>query len=65
MDPKVESNLNLVSSHTASIAGHLETVVEHVIEICVRQAEEEDGRINERYNFVLFGSLLQADIFTF
>ncbi len=47
MDPRIESNLNLVSSHTASIASRLETVEEHVVEIRVRQAEEEDGRINE------------------
>jgi hypothetical protein len=46
-DPKVESSLNLISSHTYSIADHLETVEENVVEIRVRQAEEEDGRINE------------------
>jgi len=47
LDPKVASNFNLVSSHTASLASRLETVEENVVEIRVRQAEEEDSRINE------------------
>ena len=48
MDPKIESSFNLVSCHTTSIATRLETVEENVVEIRVRQAEEEDGRINEQ-----------------
>ncbi len=48
MDPKIESSHNLVTCHTTSIATRLETVEENVVEIRVRQAEEEDGRINER-----------------
>ena len=48
MDPKIESSFNLVSCHTTSIATRLETVEENMVEIRVRQAEEEDGRINER-----------------
>jgi hypothetical protein len=47
LDPRVAFNFNLVSSHTASLASRLETVEENVVEIRVRQAEEEDGRINE------------------
>ncbi len=51
LDPRVESNFNLVAVQTTGIVERLSTVEEDVAELSVRQAEEQDGRINEGFDF--------------
>jgi hypothetical protein len=49
MDGKVESGLNMRDAISTSILSKLQNVEDELSELSVRQAEEQDGRINEGY----------------
>ncbi len=47
MDGRVESGLNMRDAVSTSILSKLQSVEDELAELSVRQAEEQDGRINE------------------
>jgi hypothetical protein len=49
MDARVESGLNMRDAVSTSILSKLQSVEDELSELSVRQAEEQDGRINEGY----------------
>jgi hypothetical protein len=49
MEGRVESGLNMHDAISTSILNKLQSVEDELSELSVRQAEEQDGRINEGY----------------
>jgi hypothetical protein len=47
MEARTNSALNMQDSVSSSILAKLQTVEDELSELTVRQAEEQDGRINE------------------
>jgi hypothetical protein len=56
LDPTLESCLNLQANHNEGFTQRLSDVEFILAEVTVRQEEERDGRLNERYetNLSLF-----------
>jgi len=57
MEGKIESGLNMRDAISTSIMNKLQNVEDELSELSVRQADEQDGRINEGY-VQLYGFLL-------
>ncbi len=55
MESRVESGLNMRDAISTSILSKLQSVEDELAELSVRQAEEQDGRINEGcvFKFIL------------
>ncbi len=49
LDPTLESCLNLQANHNEGVARRLTDVEFILAEVTVRQEEERDGRLNEKY----------------
>jgi len=47
MEGRIESGLNMRDAVSDSILSKLQSVEDELAELSVRQAEEQDGRINE------------------
>jgi len=51
LEPTLESCLNLQANHNEGFTQRLNDVEFILAEVTVRQEEERDGRLNERYDF--------------
>jgi hypothetical protein len=54
LDPTLESCLNLQANHNEGFAQRLTDVEFILAEVTVRQEEERDGRLNERFYSIRF-----------
>ena len=54
MEPTLESCLNIQANHNEGFTQRLNDVEFVLAEVTVRQEEERDGRLNERYDFYQF-----------
>ncbi len=51
LEPTLESCLNIQANHNEGFTQRLNDVEFVLAEVTVRQEEERDGRLNERYGF--------------
>jgi hypothetical protein len=66
LEPTLESCLNLQANHNEGFVQRLSDVEFILAEVTVRQEEERDGRLNEKYDvFILISALDLYDEFCF